>query len=89
MNNNAIIFIILMTIFLSTLKSSSGQFPRQCTDETALRLRRCCPVAEDGSICGENSKRGFCVSLSSQLNISPINKVYQRNHHALIEPLSK
>ena len=40
-----------------------AQFPRPCTDTTSIMLRECCPIGFDGSKCGEESRRGFCVEI--------------------------
>ena len=69
-------FVFYLLLLLKITGLALSDIPQLCSDHQSLQLRECCPVAKDGSKCGETSQRGFCGNLSlSSTNALRINEV--------------
>ena len=70
--------VLALLVVFASLFPVFCQFPRKCTDRRSVIARECCPTANDGSECGENSRRGFCTEIPqflSNLTLEEVNVV--------------
>ncbi|XP_059499247.1 tyrosinase-like [Stegostoma tigrinum] len=67
--------LLLASVLVS---SAATQFPRVCTQPSALSSQTCCPVWEqDGTACGEKSGRGRCQAQADLHTPEPSRKDFR------------